>query len=205
MKPSVKGRLLPSRNAAEELLDASRTQQRLKPVRLELREVTELIRTPNIPIPYALVDGKIIEESGAAEEFELATEEFRRTLLQRLELTSRKEVVIYVHGYRNTFKDSAFSMAELWHFLGRIGVPIVYSWPSGYPGLFGYTYDRESSEFTVHHLREVLNLVASLPEERRSADFMMEYRSKFVPFFWSLDCQHFLPHSAVRWAVGQVH
>ena len=55
-------------------------------------------------------------------------------------------------------------MAELWHFLGRIGVPIIYTWPAGYPGLFGYTYDRESSEFTVNHFRELLTLMAGFPE-----------------------------------------
>jgi esterase/lipase superfamily enzyme len=45
----------------------------------------------------------------------------------------RKEVFIFVHGFHNDFNDAAFVMAELWHFLGRIGVPIVYTWPSGYP------------------------------------------------------------------------
>jgi len=55
-------------------------------------------------------------------------------------------------------------MAELWHFLGRYGVPIAYTWPSGHPGMFGYTYDSESSEFTVYHLRQVLTLVAGFPE-----------------------------------------
>jgi len=58
-------------------------------------------------------------------------------------------------------------MAELWHFLGRIGVPIVYTWPAGHPGLFSYTYDRESSEFTIFHLRQVLELIAGFPEVER--------------------------------------
>jgi esterase/lipase superfamily enzyme len=48
-------------------------------------------------------------------------------------------------------------IAQIWHFLGRVGVPIAYTWPAGHPGLIsGYAYDRESSEFTVYHLREVL-------------------------------------------------
>jgi esterase/lipase superfamily enzyme len=76
-------------------------------------------------------------------------------------------VFIFVHGYHNSFEDSVFIMAELWHFLGRIGVPIAYSWPAGHPGLFGYTYDRESSEFTVYHLRQVLTLIAGFPEVER--------------------------------------
>jgi esterase/lipase superfamily enzyme len=84
--------------------------------------------------------------------------------LRQLSLTPRKEIFLYIHGYHNTFEDAAFALAELWHFVGRIGVPIIYTWPAGYPGLFGYTYDRESSEFTVYHLREVLGFAASFPE-----------------------------------------
>jgi esterase/lipase superfamily enzyme len=48
--------------------------------------------------------------------------------------------------------------------LGRVGVPVIYTWPAGYPGAFGYTYDRESSEFTVYHFRQALRLIASIPE-----------------------------------------
>jgi len=55
-------------------------------------------------------------------------------------------------------------MTELWFFLGRIGIPIVYTWPAGHPGIFGYTYDLESSEFTVYHLRRVLTAIAKFPE-----------------------------------------
>ncbi len=147
----------------EELLEESRTQQRLKPVKLELREVTELGRGEDLPLPYALIDGKVVEEPAWVARDEAATEAFREFFVRQLEFASRKEVFIYVHGYNNTFDDAAFAMAELWHFLGRIGVPIIYTWPAGYPGLFGYTYDRESSEFTIYHLREVLNFIARHP------------------------------------------
>ncbi|MEE8453440.1 MAG: alpha/beta hydrolase, partial [Limibaculum sp.] len=55
-------------------------------------------------------------------------------------------------------------LAELWHFLGREGLPIVYTWPAGHPGIFGYTYDRESSEFTVFHLKQVIKWLSEQPE-----------------------------------------
>jgi len=60
-------------------------------------------------------------------------------------------------------------MAELWHFLGRPGVPVVYTWPAikGGGPLRGYTYARESSEFTVYHLRQFLQAVASCPDVER--------------------------------------
>lgn len=151
----------------EKLVAASQTQQRLKPVKLKVREVTELVRGPNSPLPFSIVDGKIVEEAKFAAQRNAASEAFRSTLVRQLELTPRKDVFLFVHGYHNTFDDAAFAMAEFWHFLGRIGVPIIYTWPAGYPGIFGYTYDRESSEFTVYHLREVLGFIASFPEVER--------------------------------------
>jgi esterase/lipase superfamily enzyme len=148
----------------EELLEASKMQRRLQPVKLELREVTEIVRTPDVPLPFKEVDGRIVEEPSLAAQRAEAAEAFRRVLVRKLELTPRKEVFIFVHGYKNSFADASFAMAELWHFLGRIGVPIIYTWPAGHPGIFGYTYDRESSEFTVYHLRTVLGLIADYPE-----------------------------------------
>ena len=120
----------------DELLEASRTQRRLKPVKLELREVTELERGPNTPLPYAEVNGKVVEEPTLVAQRDAAAEAAREALAEQLALTPRKEVFIYVHGYHNSFEKAAFAMAELWHFLGRIGVPIIYTWPAGYPGPF---------------------------------------------------------------------
>ena len=149
----------------EELYLASRTEKRLKPVAMTLRQVTELVRAPHSPIPYKLINGQIIEEPSILAERMQAVQDVRRILVEKLALTPRKEVFIYIHGYHNTFSDAAFAMAELWHFLGRIGVPVIYTWPAGYPAMLaGYTYDRESSEFTVYHLREALGLLASIPE-----------------------------------------
>ena len=148
----------------EELIQASRTRKRLKPVKLTLGKITEHIRGPKTPLPYAMIDGKIVEEPSWVEQCKQATEAFRKELVQQLALTPRKEIFVYIHGFHNTFDDAAFAMAELWHFLGRIGVPMIYTWPTGYPGLFGYTYDRESSEFTVFHLRRFLKFIARLPE-----------------------------------------
>jgi hypothetical protein len=133
-------------------------------VGLKLEQITEHTRGPNTPYPYALVDGQIVEEPTLVVKSKQASEAFRKKLLQQLALTPRKEIFIYIHGYHNTFDDAAFAMAELWHFIGRVGVPIIYTWPAGYPGLFGYTYDRESSEFTVFHLRKVLKFIGKFPE-----------------------------------------
>ena len=75
----------------------------------------------------------------------------RQAIRQRLGLTSRKAVYVYIHGFNNTFEDGVFVIAQLWHFLGRQGVPMLYTWPAGAGGgLRGYTRDRESGR--VHRL-----------------------------------------------------
>ena len=151
----------------EELVEASRTQKRLKDIPLKRRELTEIIRGPNSPIPYSEIDGKIVQDPKYLAKREAVKELFRNEIVRHLDRTPRKEVFIYVHGFHNDFNDAAFAMAELWHFMGRIGVPIIYTWPAGHPGLFGYTYDRESSEFTVFHFRELIRYLATFPEVER--------------------------------------
>jgi len=148
----------------EQLLEASRTDKRLEKIPLKRRTLEEIVRGPDAPIPYNEVDGKIVEDPEFEAEKIAAAEVFRKELVKQLALTPRKEVFIFVHGFHNDFNDAAFALAELWHFIGRIGVPIVYTWPAGHPGLFGYTYDRESSEFTVFHFRQVVELISTFPE-----------------------------------------
>jgi esterase/lipase superfamily enzyme len=131
---------------------------------LSVRSVKEIGRFPRTPAPFKIVDNAIIEDRDNTAREEQAADRLRQEVLRRLALTPRKEVFIFVHGYNNTFDDAAYVGAEFWHFLGREGVPILYSWPAGYPGLFGYTYDRESSEFTVFHLKQILSIVSAMPE-----------------------------------------
>src|SRR5262249_42569188 len=92
---------------------------------------------------------------------------FQESLQNRLAQSPLKDVYIFVHGFNNTFDDAVFRAAEVWHFMGRVGVPIAYTWPAGLGGIRGYAYDRESGEFTVGHLREFIRSVATCPGVER--------------------------------------
>ncbi len=111
-----------------------------------------------------MIDGEIVEDPEAVAARDASIARLQAEVRRRLALTPRKDAYIYVHGYDNTFDDAAFALAELWHFLGREGLPIIYTWPAGYPGIFGYTYDRESSEFTVFHLKQLIRWLAEQTE-----------------------------------------
>ena len=73
-------------------------------------------------------------------------------LQERLEASNQKDVILYVHGVNTEFNDAALNLADVWHFSGRHGVPVFYSWPAANEGMFGYFKDRESGEFSIYHV-----------------------------------------------------
>src|SRR5207253_2224959 len=74
---------------------------------------------------------------------------FQQMVQARVAGSDYKDVFVFIHGFNSAFEDAVFRAAEVWHFLGRVRVPLVYTWPAGHGGLRGYAYDRESGEFTV--------------------------------------------------------
>ncbi len=148
----------------EDLVEASRNEDRSIDFDLELVSISEFARLPPAPTPYTMVDGQIVEDPDVVAARDEVVARLQEEVAQRLSLTPRKDVYLYVHGYNTSFESAAFVLAELWHFLGREGLPIVYSWPAGFPGVFGYTYDRESSEFTVFHLKQTIGWLAAQPD-----------------------------------------
>ncbi len=148
-----------------ELVEASRTKERSRQLNVELLSVDERGRGPGTPAPFRIEKGFPKSDPEVVAKVQKHAALLHQELSRRLRLTGRKHVYIFVHGYNNTFEDAALGAAELYHFGGRRGVPLVYSWPAGHPGLLkGYGYDRESSEFTVHHLKLVIRAVSALPE-----------------------------------------
>jgi esterase/lipase superfamily enzyme len=146
------------------LVQQSQQAERTQKLPLRIRAMTEQVRFPATPLPFVLHNGQPTVAPAVQAAYEHAADQVRQDIRQRLALTSRKAAYVYMHGYNNTFADGALVIAELWHFLGRQGVPILYTWPAGLGGLRGYTYDRESGEFTLFHLKQFVRLLASVPE-----------------------------------------
>ena len=132
----------------------------------EVLSTTELARFPDTPFPVVVDDfGHIVSKPEIEEEHarvrEIAIDELRR----RLALTERKVVWLSVHGVQVNFDEGARVIAMGWHKRGRWGVPIYYAWPAGQSGFIsGYSYDRESGEFTIYHLKQMLRALGKVPE-----------------------------------------
>ena len=151
--------------AWDTLVQQSQQAERTQELPLRIRALTEQVKFPATPMPFVWHNGLPTVAPAVQAVYEQAAAQVRQDLRQRLALTSRKAAYVYIHGYNNTFEDGVLVIAELWHFLGRQGVPILYTWPAGSGGgLRGYTHDRESGEFTIFHLKQFLRLLASTPE-----------------------------------------
>jgi esterase/lipase superfamily enzyme len=127
--------------------------------------IEELGRLPATPYLFRKRDSGVYTlDPEIVEEIDEANAKGREVLRSRLAQTPRKEVFLYVHGVGNDFETAMRDVAEAWHFLGREGVAIGYSWPAGSGGLFFYAYDRESGEFTIFHLKQLFEMLAGTPE-----------------------------------------
>ena len=167
----------------EQLVKASTSEKRKVKLEMKLVKVTELTRFP--PTPKSLVEipatdpaappvvEPVTEMTTATttqpaarpvvleEEIHESLNQARAELSRRLAKSPVKDVYLFVHGVKTGFGGSIITAAEVWHFLGREGVAIAYSWPAGGKGLLrGYNYDYNSSEFTVYHLKETLKAIA---------------------------------------------
>jgi len=150
-----------------QLRDDSIRRRRERDYALRVSEVRECGRFAFVVDKLRPTDDGLEISGRGYREITQQIEKFHDLLRERLARTPQKDVYIFVHGFNTTFNDSVFRPAEVWHFMGRAGVPIAYTWPAGFPDLRAYAYDRESGEFTVYHLKNFIRTVAACPEVER--------------------------------------
>ena len=76
------------------------------------------------------------------------------------------DVLIYVHGFNQTFETAALDAAQLSNAIKFHGRTMVFSWPSK-AGLFDYAYDRDSAMFSRDDFERVLSSIVSAPSASR--------------------------------------
>lgn len=152
----------------DDLVKESRTAQRSRSLPVSVEQIKEKGRYPDAT-RFHVVDGNIVADEAVLQKEKAAEESLRRAVSEHLASVPVKEAYVFVHGVGNTFEYGAGTIAELWHFMGRPGIPVLYSWPAGYDeGIIqSYTRDRESGEFTIFHLKQFLRALASCPELQR--------------------------------------
>jgi len=138
---------------------------RAVPISIALGATTELGRFPATPYPLVTGPDGMRRAPAVVEAHEEAKQRLQSEIARRLVIARRKEVVLFVHGYRSSFKSAALTMGELCHFLGREFVCGIFTWPAGGQRgiLFGYHVDRESAEYAVEDLVKVIRMIAGTP------------------------------------------
>lgn len=153
----------------DELARESTATQRVRPVHLKLGPTLERGRFPATPFEVVVAPDGVRRVSAVVEAYERAKHQLQAEVADRLAIARRKEVVLFVHGYHTSFEQTALTMGELCHFLGRDFVCGVFTWPAGGRRgiLFGYAVDRESSEYAVEDLLKTIRIVGRTPGVER--------------------------------------
>ncbi len=150
----------------EALREQSQLAERTREVNLELGQVQELGAFPQEP--YRLrptEDGKLLRDRDQLARHAEVKGRLQGEVQRRLAAAPSKEVLLYVHGFNETFATAAFTAAELCHFLGREQVCAFFTWPASTSGnfLISYTTTTESGDFAVEHLKKSIRMLATTP------------------------------------------
>jgi esterase/lipase superfamily enzyme len=87
---------------------------------------------------------------------------FRLALHRQVADTDHRRVLVFVHGYNNTFGAAVFRLAQIEHDSAAPAVPVLFTWPSR-GQLMAYPYDRESANFSRTSLERLLQQLADDP------------------------------------------
>ena len=147
------------------LVEESLAENRKAEVDLTLGPTKELGRFPRFVYELEVTPKGLRRTPAVIQAHESAEKALQAEVARRLAVSPRKEVVLFVHGYANTFEDAAFTMGELCHFLGREFVCAIFTWPAGGKkgALMGYTVAVESSEFAHEDLKKTIRMIADTP------------------------------------------
>ncbi len=95
-----------------------------------------------------------------------SAEQFLQAIAAAVELSPRKDLFVFVHGYNYKFDEAVLWAAQLKHDTGFEGVQVLYSWPSR-GSTWSYATDSGNAEWTLPHLKEFLDqLAAAVPGAR---------------------------------------
>ena len=96
----------------KELVAVSGTNHRDANPKVHLRSINELGRFPATPRPFTVVEGVPLEDDEVESARKQVEAEFLEHLHRRLAMTQDKDVLVFVHGFNNSFDEAARSQAD---------------------------------------------------------------------------------------------
>jgi len=92
--------------------------------------------------------------------------QFAELINAKLAISKKKDIYIYVHGYKVVFSNPILVAIELWHYIAYDGVFIAFAWPST-PKTTAYMADLESAVLSAYNLRKLLEYIAENTDAER--------------------------------------
>ena len=86
-------------------------------------------------------------------------EAFLSAIRQRFDAKRGRQVLIYIHGYDNSFDSAAENALTLQAALHFPGPVIVYSWPAKVTSALTYVNDESNAEWSMSHFADLLDLL----------------------------------------------
>ena len=106
---------------------------------------------PNPQKEFAVLEvGKVASEGQAFKWF-------------RKNRNAKRQVLIFVHGFNNTYADAVFRFAQIVHDSGTDAAPILFAWPSR-ARVFDYLYDKESANYSRRALEDLILQATRSPD-----------------------------------------
>lgn len=140
-----------------------------KGVSLDVLHISKHGEFPPSPYPIELTHRGPRRVPAVVDAHLRATAALQGEVSQRLARAKRKEVVVFIHGYNNSFDDAAKATGKICNTLSAEFVCVSLSWPAGGSGgaFYGYNIDRESGEFAVLDLKKAIRTLATADGVKR--------------------------------------
>ena len=92
---------------------------------------------------------------------------FAEDINQKLKRSQKKDIYIFVPGFRVCFEDPLLVAKQFWHYLGYDGVFLAYCWPAT-PGLVTtYGHDVETTKYCSRNFRLLLEFLGTSTDVER--------------------------------------
>ncbi|WED42457.1 alpha/beta hydrolase [Legionella cardiaca] len=119
-----------------------------------------------VPIPKAYRLGGVFDTTRILDLQQFDREKFYKVLKKSVDDSKTKLLVIWVHGYANSFTGSASVLARGAYDLNTEATYLFFSWPSQYK-LFSYSIDEETEKKTAPYFAQFLKeLRHEIPEAK---------------------------------------
>jgi esterase/lipase superfamily enzyme len=149
----------------EELRVESLKNPRVRRILLSVSDVTELGRYPEEPYRIRRSKDRVVRDPDTLARHRRANAALQAQVEHRLAAAPSGKIMLYVHGFNETFDSAANTAAELCHFFGRLHVCAFFTWPASSTGnpLLSYASTTESAQYSVGHLKRTIRALAQTP------------------------------------------